>query len=147
MESFLLSTLKVPSSVPYQQIWRGCCQPFFCGSSSCNKQDTFFGQCSQETDPCLFIPGEFIWGTVARALSTIMVKMHKSCSKLEETHNAAGILSSLSNNASDLTPRCKSSVALTRCKEQRGATISGVFNFTVKVVEPNMPVKILLLKK
>lgn len=33
-----------------------------------------------------------------------MVKMCGSSSKIEETHNAVGILSSLSNNACDLTP-------------------------------------------
>lgn len=33
-----------------------------------------------------------------------MVKMCKSCSKIEEAHNAVGILCWFSNNASDLTP-------------------------------------------
>lgn len=61
----------VPNSMHDQCHQCRCCQPFFCGSSSCNKQDTLLGQCRQEAASCPLVPEEFIWGTVAQVLSAL----------------------------------------------------------------------------
>lgn len=66
---FFFLTFKLPNSRQHQCHPCGCCQPFFCSWSSCNKQDTVLGQCSQEADSYPLVPEEFIRGTVAQVLS------------------------------------------------------------------------------
>lgn len=128
--SFLMSTLKVPNSMHDQCHQRGRRQPFFCGSSSCNKQDTLLGQCSQEAGSCLLVPEEFIWGAVARVLSTLCGQDVQVI--LRNRGNAHCLWNSELGFKQYLWPNlwCKSSGALTWCGEQRGDTLSGIFFFT-----------------
>lgn len=53
---------------------------------------------------CPLVPEEFFCVTDHKYFLLFMANMCKSCSKLKEAHDAFGILCSLSNNTSDLTP-------------------------------------------
>lgn len=113
----------------------GCCQPFFCCSSSCNKQDTLLGQCSQEGDSYALVPEESIRGTMAQALSTVYDQeaqvMLKNGGSTQCDWNSELTFKQYPHSHPQ-PPGVNHLRALAWCGEQGQENLSAVFFFTVK---------------